>query len=155
MASIIDYIFNIGGNYTATINGMSSATGNFSTTVDGDIEISKSRFFCCRFGGASLCPCVVERGSRGRSWRGQLPLSSSRLGRTFAAVPGWGGCGCGFHWRAVRFGVYFALGSLTSHAMSPRFGVSALVIRFEGGRRGGGRCHRRAGMGGSDSLKDG
>lgn len=35
MASVFDYIFNIGGNYTATINGMSSATGDFSATVDG------------------------------------------------------------------------------------------------------------------------
>lgn len=35
MASVFDYIFNIGGNYTATINGMSAATGNFSAKVDG------------------------------------------------------------------------------------------------------------------------
>lgn len=35
MASVFDYIFNIGGNYTATINGMSTATGNFSAKVDG------------------------------------------------------------------------------------------------------------------------
>ena len=35
MASVFDYIFNIGGNYSATINGMSTATGNFSAQVDG------------------------------------------------------------------------------------------------------------------------
>ncbi len=35
MASVFDYIFNIGGNYTATINGMSSATGEFQAKVDG------------------------------------------------------------------------------------------------------------------------
>lgn len=35
MASVFDYIFNIGGNYTATINGMSSATGDFTARVDG------------------------------------------------------------------------------------------------------------------------
>lgn len=35
MASVFDYIFNIGGNYTATINGMSTATGDFSAKVDG------------------------------------------------------------------------------------------------------------------------
>lgn len=35
MANVFDYIFNIGGNYTATINGMSSATGDFSARVDG------------------------------------------------------------------------------------------------------------------------
>ena len=35
MSSVFDYIFNIGGNYTATINGMSSATGDFSARVDG------------------------------------------------------------------------------------------------------------------------
>ena len=35
MANVFDYIFNIGGNYTATINGMSTATGDFSARVDG------------------------------------------------------------------------------------------------------------------------
>lgn len=35
MASVFDYIFNIGGNYTATINGMSAATGEFQAKVDG------------------------------------------------------------------------------------------------------------------------
>jgi TP901 family phage tail tape measure protein len=35
MANVFDYIFNIGGNYTATINGMSTATGDFSAKVDG------------------------------------------------------------------------------------------------------------------------
>ena len=35
MASVFDYIFNIGGNYTATINGMSTATGEFQAKVDG------------------------------------------------------------------------------------------------------------------------
>ena len=35
MASVFDYIFNIGGNYTATINGMSTATGDFTAKVDG------------------------------------------------------------------------------------------------------------------------
>lgn len=34
MASVFDYIFNIGGNYTATINGMTEATGQFNATVD-------------------------------------------------------------------------------------------------------------------------
>ena len=33
MASVIDYIFNIGGNYTATINGMTAATGDFTAEV--------------------------------------------------------------------------------------------------------------------------
>lgn len=35
MANVFDYIFNVGGNYTATINGMSSATGDFTARVDG------------------------------------------------------------------------------------------------------------------------
>ena len=35
MANVFDYIFNIGGNYTATINGMSTATGDFSAKVSG------------------------------------------------------------------------------------------------------------------------
>ncbi len=35
MANVFDYIFNIGGNFTATINGMSSATGDFQAQVDG------------------------------------------------------------------------------------------------------------------------
>lgn len=35
MASVFDYIFNIGGNFSAQINGMSAATGEFSAQVDG------------------------------------------------------------------------------------------------------------------------
>lgn len=35
MASVFDYIFNIGGNYTATIDGMSTSTGEFKAKVDG------------------------------------------------------------------------------------------------------------------------
>ena len=33
MASVFDYIFNIGGNYSATINGMTAATGAFTAEV--------------------------------------------------------------------------------------------------------------------------
>lgn len=33
MASVFDYIFNIGGNYSATINGMTAATGEFTAEV--------------------------------------------------------------------------------------------------------------------------
>ena len=35
MASVFDYIFNIGGNFTSQIGGMSTATGNFSAQVEG------------------------------------------------------------------------------------------------------------------------
>ena len=35
MANVFDYIFNIGGNYSATINGMSAATGEFLAKVNG------------------------------------------------------------------------------------------------------------------------
>lgn len=35
MASVFDYIFNIGGNFSAQINGMSAATGSFSASVEG------------------------------------------------------------------------------------------------------------------------
>ena len=31
---LFDYIFNVGGNYTATINGMTEATGDFSAKVE-------------------------------------------------------------------------------------------------------------------------
>ena len=34
MASVFDYIFNIGGNFTANINGMSQAAGNFSAQLE-------------------------------------------------------------------------------------------------------------------------
>ena len=34
MANVFDYIFNIGGNYTATIKGMTDVTGQFNATVD-------------------------------------------------------------------------------------------------------------------------
>ena len=33
MASVFDYIFNIGGNYSATINGMTAAIGDFTAEV--------------------------------------------------------------------------------------------------------------------------
>ena len=35
MASVFDYIFNIGGNFSAQINGMSAAAGTFSASVEG------------------------------------------------------------------------------------------------------------------------
>ena len=35
MANVFDYIFNIGGNYSATIEGMSAATGEFQAKVNG------------------------------------------------------------------------------------------------------------------------
>ena len=35
MASVFDYIFNIGGNFTNTINGMTDATGRFTGQVEG------------------------------------------------------------------------------------------------------------------------
>ena len=34
MASVFDYIFNIGGNFTASINGMSQAAGDFSAKIE-------------------------------------------------------------------------------------------------------------------------
>ena len=46
MASVFDYIFNIGGNYTATINGMTAATGDFTA------EITKSQKWTEAFAGA-------------------------------------------------------------------------------------------------------
>lgn len=39
MASVFDYIFNIGGNFTAQISGMSAAAGNFSAQA----EVAQSR----------------------------------------------------------------------------------------------------------------
>ena len=39
MASVFDYIFNIGGNFTAQISGMSAAAGNFSARA----EVAQSR----------------------------------------------------------------------------------------------------------------
>lgn len=35
MASVYDYIFNIGGNFSAQISGMSAAAGNFTASVEG------------------------------------------------------------------------------------------------------------------------
>jgi TP901 family phage tail tape measure protein len=35
MANVFDYIFNIGGNFSAQISGMSAATGNFTASVEG------------------------------------------------------------------------------------------------------------------------
>ncbi len=41
MASVFDYIFNIGGNFTAQISGMSAAAGNF--TAQAEVAESRSR----------------------------------------------------------------------------------------------------------------
>lgn len=35
MANVFDYIFNIGGNFSAQISGMSAAAGNFTASVEG------------------------------------------------------------------------------------------------------------------------
>lgn len=58
MANVFDYIFNIGGNYTATINGMSSATGDFTARVDG--AQSKLGRFTTALAGIDLVKNALE-----------------------------------------------------------------------------------------------
>ena len=35
MASVFDYQFNIGGNFTAAMDGMAESTGRFNVAVEG------------------------------------------------------------------------------------------------------------------------
>ena len=58
MANVFDYIFNIGGNYKATINGMSSATGDFQAQVDG--VQSKLGKFTTALAGVDLVKNALE-----------------------------------------------------------------------------------------------
>lgn len=50
MANVFDYIFNIGGNFSAQISGMSAAAGNFTASVEAQtVESVNLRAHWLRF----------------------------------------------------------------------------------------------------------
>lgn len=63
MASVFDYIFNIGGNFTAQINGMSAAAGNF--TAQAEIAESRGRSLASTLASFSYLKDVAQNVSDG------------------------------------------------------------------------------------------
>ncbi|MDE6049346.1 MAG: phage tail tape measure protein [Paramuribaculum sp.] len=63
MASVFDYIFNIGGNFTAQINGMSQSAGDFSAKIEtAQGKVGSFMTMLARF---DLIKSAVQGGSDG------------------------------------------------------------------------------------------
>lgn len=63
MASVFDYIFNIGGNFTAQINGMSAAAGEFS--AEAEVAESRSRSLASTLATFSYLKDVAQNAADG------------------------------------------------------------------------------------------
>lgn len=63
MASVFDYIFNIGGNFTAQISGMSAAAGKFS--AEAEVAESRSRRLTSALASFSYLKDVVQNVTEG------------------------------------------------------------------------------------------
>lgn len=63
MASVFDYIFNIGGNFTAQINGMSSAAGEF--TARAEAAESRSRRLASALASFSYIKDIAQNAADG------------------------------------------------------------------------------------------
>ena len=74
MASVFDYIFNIGGNFTAQINGMSAAAGDFSAKAE--VAESRGRSFAASLATFSYLKDVAQNVTDGIS---QLTGAGTKL----------------------------------------------------------------------------
>lgn len=74
MASVFDYIFNIGGNFTAQINGMSAAAGGFSAKAE--VAESRGRSFAASLATFSYLKDVAQNVTDGIS---QLTGAGTKL----------------------------------------------------------------------------
>lgn len=65
MASVFDYIFNIGGNFTAQISGMSAAAGNF--TAQAEVAESRGRSLASTLASFSYIKDIAQNVADGFS----------------------------------------------------------------------------------------
>lgn len=74
MASVFDYIFKIGGNFTAQINGMSAAAGNF--TAQAEIAESRGRSLASTLASFSYIKDIAQNVATGFD---NLSISGKKL----------------------------------------------------------------------------
>lgn len=74
MASVFDYIFNIGGNFTAQISGMSAAAGNF--TAQAEVAESRGRSLASTLASFSYIKDIAQNVATGFD---NLSISGKKL----------------------------------------------------------------------------
>ncbi len=79
MASVFDYIFNIGGNFTAQISGMSAAAGNF--TAQAEVAESRGRSLASTLASFSYIKDIAQNVADGFA---QLSGAGIKLSNTLA-----------------------------------------------------------------------
>ena len=91
MASVFDYIFNIGGNFTAQISGMSAAAGNF--TAQAEVAESRGRSLASMLASFSYIKDIAQNVADGFSQLSGAGIKLDSQMHDLSAVAGVAGDG--------------------------------------------------------------
>lgn len=91
MASVFDYIFNIGGNFTAQISGMSAAAGNF--TAQAEVAESRGRSLAGTLASFSYIKDIAQNVADGFSQLSSAGVTLDSQMHDLSAVAGVTGDG--------------------------------------------------------------
>lgn len=91
MASVFDYIFNIGGNFTAQISGMSAAAGNF--TAQAEVAESRGRSLASTLASFSYIKDIAQNVADGFSQLSSAGIKLDSQMHDLSAVAGVTGDG--------------------------------------------------------------
>lgn len=91
MASVFDYIFNIGGNFTAQISGMSAAAGNF--TAQAEVAESRGRSLASTLASFSYIKDIAQNVADGFSQLSGAGIKLDSQMHDLSAVAGVAGDG--------------------------------------------------------------
>lgn len=91
MASVFDYIFNIGGNFTAQISGMSAAAGNF--TAQAEVAESRGRSLASTLASFSYIKDIAQNVADGFSQLSGAGITLDSQMHDLSAVAGVTGDG--------------------------------------------------------------
>lgn len=86
MASVFDYIFNIGGNFTAQISGMSAAAGNF--TAQAEVAESRGRSLASTLASFSYIKDIAQNVADGFSQLSSAGIKLDSQMHDLSAVAG-------------------------------------------------------------------
>lgn len=86
MASVFDYIFNIGGNFTAQISGMSAAAGNF--TAQAEVAESRGRSLASTLASFSYIKDIAQNVTDGFSQLSSAGIKLDSQMHDLSAVAG-------------------------------------------------------------------
>lgn len=86
MASVFDYIFNIGGNFTAQISGMSAAAGNF--TAQAEVAESRGRSLASTLASFSYIKDIAQNVADGVSQLSSAGIKLDSQMHDLSAVAG-------------------------------------------------------------------